>query len=156
MEIMSERNEVTRKIKEIKEIKEFREIREELKNFKTFNSNRKATIKLLSLVSDKYIFMGKLHITCEGWRVHTNNKFTEGLCWICCNRYATTKNMNVHSNSIRFDLCSHCRDKNLCTTCLRETSRCSIIHTRKLLCYKFLLSQKFPKDVIRLIVKKVK
>ncbi len=136
---MSERNEVTSKI--------------ELKDFK---SNRKATIKFLSLVSDKYIFMGKHCITCEGEYVHTNYKFTAGLCWICCNRCVTTKNMYMHSNSIRFYLCSNCRDKNLCTTCLRETSRCSIIHTRKLLCYKFLLSKKIPKDVIRLITKKVK
>jgi len=45
---------------------------------------------------------------------------------------------------------------NLCISCFRETSRCKLIHTRKLMCWKILLSQKFPKDIIRLITKKVK
>ncbi len=49
-----------------------------------------------------------------------------------------------------------CRDCNICKSCLRETSRCKQIHTRKLLCYKFLLFKKFPKDIVHLITKKVK
>ncbi len=135
------------------EITKIEAIKDELKIFK---SNRKATIKFLSLVSDKYIFMGKQFITCEGEYVHINYKFTAGLCWICCNRCVTTKDMYVHSNSIRFYLCSNCRDKNLCTCCLRETLRCKQLHSRKILTYKFLLLQKFPKDIIKLIVQKVK
>ncbi len=57
---------------------------------------------------------------------------------------------------VSYPTCNNCRDKKLCFTCFREVSRCKLIHTRKLLCYKFLLSQKFPKDIVRLIAKKVK
>lgn len=131
-------------------------IKDELKDFK---SNRKATIKLLSLVSEQNIFMGKYRVFCGNEIVHLNEKY--GMCWICCrvcfSHLSATKNeILINSNTVEFHLCNDCTDKKLCHSCLRETSRCSIIHTRKLLCYKILLQHKFPKDIIKLITKKVK
>ncbi len=91
-----------------------------------------------------------------------NHKLRDGKnirkCFVCTSnniqwcRYIYPRN-EFHVN---YPTCNNCRDKKLCPTCLRETSRCSLIHTRKLLCYKFLLSQKFPIDIIRFITKKVK
>lgn len=130
-------------------------IKDELKDFK---SNRKATIKLLSLVSEQNIFMGKYRVFCGNEIVYLNEKyFMYGLCWMCCNYFSAMKNETfINSNKVEFYLCNNCEGKKLCHSCLRETSRCSIIHTRKLLCYKILLQNKFPKDIIRLITKKVK
>ena len=80
-------------------------------------------------------------------------------CWVCKKKlaynliYCETRKNN---HKVIHHHCEDCRNKTLCFGCLREVSHCKLIHTRKLLCYKFLLSQKFPKDVIRLITKKVK
>jgi len=142
---MSERNEV--------------EIRDELKNCK---STRKAMVKLSRMVSNKHInsnlkciYFGLFETT-----VYSNDKI--GFARGCHNCKKITKGFDFsveqfksNTNKIVFIICLNCI-KSFCHSCFRETSRCSIIHTRKLLCYKFLLSQKFPKDVIRLIVKKVK
>ena len=65
------------------------------------------------------------------------------------------KRMRVIKNNIIFVYYA-CNDCNICKSCLRETSRCRQIHTRKLLCWQILLSHKFPKDIIRIITKKVK
>ncbi len=145
---MCERNEVTREI---------REIRDELKNFK---SNRKATLKLLSLVSDAEIFMGIYEMYFNKTQIHENvkNKKLGGRCWVCHSRINYERNimMHINKNKIQYYICHICKNITLCPDCLRETSRCSLIHSRKLLCWQILLSQKFPKDIIRLIAKKVK
>ena len=146
MDIMSERNELTWKI------------REELKNFK---SNRKATIKLLSLVSNSTIFMGNCRVFCDDEMVHINQKYNLiGTCWICsfwCSIQCFDGGKKlINSNTVEFYLCHGCEYKTLCHSCLRETSRCRQIHSRKLLTWQILLQNKFPKDVIRLITKKVK
>ncbi len=131
-------------------------IRDELKDFK---SNRKATLKLLSLVSNTEIFMGKHKMYIDNKQIHVilkNKKFMGG-CWVCGDKFTLpVVQLNINNNINKLICCSNCRKKKLCHSCLRKVSRCSQIHTRKLLCYKFLLSKKIPKDVIRLITKKVK
>ena len=127
---------------------------------KIFRSNRKATIKILSMVSESDIFMGKHLLYCETRIIHTNdkNEHLRGKCWVCCeNKNSINKyQIPINSNKVKFYLCTNCKDKKLCNNCLRETSRCQRIHTRKLLTWQTLLSHKFPKDIIRLITKKVK
>ena len=127
---------------------------------KIFRSNRKATRKILSMVSESDIFMGKHLLYCEPRIIHINDKNVNlsGKCWVCCeNKNGTTESqILINSNKVEFYLCTNCKDKKMCHTCLRETSRCQRIHTRKLLTWQILLSQKFPKDIIRLITKKVK
>ncbi len=145
---MSERNKVSWNIIEIKN------------KLKDFKSNRKATLKLLSLVSDnnKSISMGKQHVFYHFTVVHINNKYGN-VCWICCNTKIglnSIQNINVRSHSVNFIKCYNCKNKTLCFGCLRESSRCKLIHSRKISVWLCLLSQKFPKDIIRLITKKVK
>ncbi len=156
MEIMSERNEVTRKISEI---------RDEIKNIKSL---RKAVVKLLSMIDysvHAYISLtGKYDnsIWYEDFNVY-NGYRKDSYCFVCKVKEKYLSSNWIYFNDIitlRYAQCEKCwrvrYGAKLCPTCLRETSRCSLIHTRKLLCYKFLLSQKFPKDIIRLIVQKVK
>ena len=123
-------------------------------------SNRKVVLNLLKKYDSNKILMGRYYVQ-HGFAQHiTNPKYdvTFYYCWICKKRtekllYCTTI---INKNIIYYHHCVDCKNKKLCFTCLRETSHCSLIHTRKLLCYKFLLSQKFPKDIIKLIVQKVK
>ena len=142
---MSERNKLTEKI------------RNELKDCK---SNRKATLKLLSLVSDAEIFLGNYCVSYNFEGVYdcpkSNGTSFIAHCKMCRITYVNNVEIKINFNTVGINLCAYCKNKTLCSGCLRESSRCSLIHTRKLLCYKFLLSQKFPKDVIRLITKKVK
>ena len=133
---------------------EIKAIREELKNFK---STRKATLKLLSLVSNKYIIMVRQIVFCADTWVHSNGKYPMGEGWLLLHEpNSRLLTIHINSNIVQFSLSKDCKNHRLCASCLRETSRCSLIHIRKLLCYKFLLSHKFPKDLIRLIAKKVK
>ena len=135
---------------------EIAKIKYELKDFK---SNRKATLKLLSLVSGANIIMGNHVLVYDGLYVHENKKAPQigGYCCVCKNIccYARTLT-HINENKIRYNSCTNCKNKTLCSGCLRESSRCSLIHSRKLLCWQILLSQKFPKDLIKLITKKVK
>ena len=146
MEIMSERNKVSWNIMEIKN------------KLKDFKSNRKATLKLLSLVSGATFIMGTYYVYYESNCVYMNPKTinTAGSCRICHADGVSCVKIKINSNVVKFIICENCKSKKLCHSCLREVSRCSIIYSRKLLCYKILLSHKFPKDVIRLITKKVK
>lgn len=79
-------------------------------------------------------------------------------CFVCTSNNIKRCRYIYPRNEFRicYPTCDDCRGKKLCFTCFREVSRCKLIHTRKLLCYKFLLSQKIPKDIIKLIVQKVK
>lgn len=156
MEIMSERNEVTR---------ETRKIRDELKNI---TSLRKAIVKLLSMIDYSvraYIcFTGEYDnsILYNDFNVY-NGYREDSYCFVCKIKEIFLSSNWIYFNNtitVRYPQCEKCwrvrYGAKLCSTCLRETSRCSLIHTRKLLCWQILLSHKFPKDLIRLITKKVK
>ena len=131
---------------------EIKAIREELKNFK---STRKATLKLLSLVSNRYIIMVRQNVFCDDTWVHSKEKYPRR-GWISHEPNSRLLTIHINSNIVQFSLSMDCKNHRLCANCLREISRCSLIHSRKLLCWKILLSHKFPKDIIRLITKKVK
>ena len=129
-----------------------------VKELKNCKSNRKATLKLLSLVSGASIVMGNYHVYYKCKSVYVNQKKINiaGSCRICHADGVSRVKTNINYNVVEINLCENCKSKKICHSCLRETSRCKLIHTRKLLCWKILLSQKFPKDIIRLITKKVK
>jgi hypothetical protein len=146
---MSERNEVTR------------EIRDELKNCK---STRKAMVKLSRMVNNKYISSNLKHVYFGKFEtiVYSNDKIGHSRgCHFCKKEINNDAFINefkssVNSNNIIILRCSKCIWFCICYKCFRKTSHSRLTYKRKLLCYKFLLSQKFPKDVIRLITKKVK
>ena len=122
-------------------------------------SNRKVVLKLVKTVKHCDIFMGRCIVRCNHEIRILNSKYTDTpRCWFC-KKYTHNIEYTYISknyNTIKYRVCCLCETKKLCFGCFRETSHCKLTHTRKLLCYKFLLSQKFPKDVIRLITKKVK
>ena len=126
-------------------------------------SNRKVVVELLKTNDSCPIWMGRYYVQYGGRPTkHVMNRKYENTyyCWVCkkievgCKLYYCATRIN--NRKVIHHHCEDCKNKTLCFGCLRESSHCSIIHTRKLLCYKFLLSQKFPKDIIRLITKKVK
>ncbi len=123
-------------------------------------SNRKIALKLLKNNNENSFYMGRCEISGH-IRYNINSKYTYGPhCWVCkkyeYNNVYNIEEIQINNIKIKFCLCTNCKYKKLCFGCLRETSHCRQIHTRKLLCYKILLSHKFPKDIIRLIAKKVK
>lgn len=132
-------------------------IRDELKDY---ISLRKAAVKFLSMIDSGYIYIGEYLsyniIIYNGEIVYTNfNKCS--YCFLCkFNKDFIVGSILHHNTNIKYIKCEKCEKKTLCNSCLRETSRCRQIHTRKLLCYKILLQHKFPKDIIKLITKKVK
>ena len=112
---------------------------------------------LVKNIQNSFIYYGQCSIT---WS-HINryiivNKYINfDLCKLCkLNNNVIRKKTRVKNNNI-FEYFA-CNDCNICNNCFRETSRCKQLHSRKILTYKFLLLQKFPKDIIKLIVQKVK
>lgn len=149
---------------------------EDLANeLKDIRSLRKAAIKLLKVkhIVSKYIHYMKEESIYVGWDSFRNFNYVsyrhlifyripniiEPSCFICKYKknelnYSTVTNEN--NTKIEYKICSDCKNKTICHTCLRWTTRCSLIHSRKLLTWQILLSHKFPKDIIKLITKKVK
>ena len=143
-------------------------IKEKLKNCK---STRKAMVKLSGMVNNKYIssnlkyvYLGKFETI-----VYSNDKIGHSRgCHFCkkeinndafINEFKSSVKSSVKSNTNNIIIlrCSKCIWICICYKCFRKTSYSSrLTYKRKLLCYKFLLSQKFPKDIIKLIVQKVK
>ncbi len=121
-------------------------------------SNREIVLELVKTHNKCDIYLGRRDVVLNYCCYKTNSKYDNiQLCWICKTHITTNQYiMSKNNNTIKYRLCSNCKNKTLCFTCFREKSSCSIIYSRKLLCYKFLLSQKFPKDIIRFITKKVK
>lgn len=129
--------------------------------FSSKMSNRKAVLGLLKNYDSNRILMDRYYVQYDFTQHIKNPKYDDNnfyYCWICKKRTANLifYTIQINKNLISYNHCVDCINKTLCFTCLRETSHCSIIHTRKLLCWQILLSHKFPKDIIRLITKKVK
>ena len=132
-------------------------------------SNRKVVLELLKTNVCDTIWMGRYIVQHNGSsrkkkdvinpKYYVNTYWHTYYCWVCKKKlaynliYCETRKNN---HKVIHHHCEDCRNKTLCFGCLREVSHCKLIHTRKLLCYKLLLSQKFPKDIIKLITKKVK
>ncbi len=124
-----------------------------------YKSTRKALIKLNTILHDNVIECtpsGSLFPYNGPYLLYSRDNGHR--CYICaeCRKLNKSQIFTINNNFINFYICNNCINKHICTICFRETSRCSIIHTRKLLTWQILLSQKFPKDIIRLITKKVK
>ena len=150
-----------------------RAYRELINELKDIRSLRKATVKLIDVkhIVSKYVKEDYIYVGSDSFRdfnyvaychllVYSLPNEIELFCFICkCKikgKLEIVTVANENNTKIEYQTCEDCKNKTICFGCLRESSRCKQIHTRKLLCYKFLLSQKFPKDIVRLIAKKVK
>ncbi len=129
------------------------EIDEIKNNIVNIKGRRKKILWLVQNLHNKRIFVGCfwLEVNCK-----TVCYVKKKICLLCKQNGcydSWTRIKIINHNYLTYFSCDNCF---ICKTCLRESSRCSLIHTRKLLCYKMLLSHKFPKDLIKLITKKVK
>ena len=110
---------------------------------------------LVKTIQNTFIYFGICSITWDNTYIIIKKYINFNLCKLCkLNNNVIRKKTRVKNNNI-FEYFA-CNDCHICNTCFRETSRCKQLHSRKILTYKFLLLQKFPKDIIKLIVQKVK
>lgn len=138
-------------------------LRDEMKGIRSL---RKAAIKLLDVkhivseyVIDDLIEIGLYwspnSIVHDNFELYNNHRKGVSFCFICKSYFRLTYNKVLDKNwtAIKYNTCANCINKKLCLRCLRETSRCLQIQKRKTTVWLCLLRNKFPKDIIRLIVK---
>lgn len=139
------------------------ELRDEMKGIRSL---RKAAVKLLGVkhivseyVNDDLIEIGLYwspnSIVYDNVELYNNHRKGVSFCFICKSHSGLTYNKVLDKNwtAIKYNTCANCINKKLCLRCLRETSRCLQIQKRKTTVWLCLLQNKFPKDIIRLIIK---
>ena len=65
-------------------------------------------------------------------------------------RFLTLKVKNC--NKIQYFTCNKCKNKKLCTSCLREKENCNL-QTKQKITFWLCIKNIFPKDIQRLIIK---
>ncbi len=137
------------------------ELKKEVEKFK---SVRKKVLRLNEIIKTNKIYYSYNYCSCydvDGRRIYYFEYYGAGdiyRCLVCHEKndypqiYKKLKLTTGNNNYISYQACHLCKDKTLCTYCLREKQNC-IFRTKQKIAFWLCTKTIFPKDIRRLITK---